>query len=135
MVKQYYIYPDGHSEQRGFVVTVSPSDYDDPVDRSQFRPDSEETRMFRLTGSGSSGTPLYDGDNIPTDLEVDIRSGKLDKAEISQLQLQHEKEILAESDKKKAEIKKKEKEAISAARQEFLDKSTGFKGSNQSETV
>ena len=36
--------------------------YDDIVDRSQFRPDSENVRLFRLSGQGSEGTPVYDSE-------------------------------------------------------------------------
>ena len=68
--------------------------YDDIVDRSQFRPDSENVRLFRLSGQGSEGTPVYDSDeNTPTNLEVQIRSGKFDKAEISQMQQKKQKDI------------------------------------------
>lgn len=109
--------------------------YDDIVDRSSFRPDSEQVRQFHLSGSGSVGQPVYDDfDNLPTDLEVAIRSGKLDKAEISQLQQIKADEI----DKSVTKAKKikaiKEAEDISKARQDYLDKATGFTGVPQSDT-
>lgn len=138
MVKQYGINLEtGKSHLISFVnfIGISEDSYDDPVDRSQFRPDSEQVRQFRLSGAGSSGTPLYDGENLPTDLEVNIRSGKLDKAEISQLQLVQEAKMKETSDKKLASDEKKKADAINKARQDFLDKSTGFKGSDQTETV
>lgn len=109
--------------------------YDDIVDRSSFRPDSEQVRQFHLSGSGSVGQPVYDdSDNLPTDLEVAIRSGKLDKAEISQLQQIKADEI----DKSVTKAKKikaiKEAEDVSKARQDYLDKATGFTGVPQSDT-
>lgn len=136
MVRQYSIdLSTGRTYSTNFVSVTSPTEYDDPVDRSQFRPDSEYVRAFRLSGGGSEGIPKYDSeDSLPSDLEVAIRSGKLDKAEISQIQLQKAEEIKQASDSKKAEISKKKAEKIADARQDYLDKATGFKGSNQSET-
>lgn len=136
MVKQYLINLEtGKSSKSSFSNFEGVKFYDDPVDRSQFRPDSEQVRQFRLSGAGSSGTPVYDDDSLPTDLEVDIRSGKLDKAEISQLQLAQEAKMKETSDKKLAAEEKKKADEINKARQDFLDKSTGFKGSDQTETV
>lgn len=108
--------------------------YDDPVDRSSFRPDSEQVRLFHMTGQGSTGNPVYDDKELPTDLEVKIRSGKLDKAEISQLQQQKKEEVKEAADSAKKEKKQKELESVNNARQEYLDKATGFKGSEQNVT-
>lgn len=103
--------------------------YDNVVDDSQFRPDSEQVRAFQLTGSGSSGNPQYDDNpDAVTDLEVQIRSGKLDKAEISQLMQKKEKDLKESTDNLKSEKLKKEIEKENKARQDYLDKATGFKG-------
>ena len=134
MIKQYSIDFKGVSTSIPPVEFHSPTKYDDPVDRSQFRPDSEQVRMFRMNGGGSNGTPVYDDGDTPTDLEVQIRSGKLDKAEISQLQLKRQEEVKENISSAKKEKAEKEAEKEAKARQEYLDKATGFKGSNQTET-
>lgn len=135
MVKQYSLSPEGFSSEIPFVKTSVLVTYDEVVDKSQFRPDSEQVRMFHLTGSGSNINPVYDDpDNMPTDLEVRIRSGKLDKAEITQLQYSKEEQLKKSASDLKKEKLQSDKEKIAEARQDFLDKSTGFKGSNQLET-
>lgn len=104
-------------------------EYDDIVDKSSYRQDSENIRNFISNGSGSSGEPLYDDpDNMPTNLEVSLRSGKFDKGEVSQMIMKKEKEVdqAKDNDIKKAENDKLEK--INKARQEYLDKKTGFSG-------
>lgn len=109
--------------------------YDDIVDRSSFRPDSEQVRQFHLSGSGSISQPVYDNpDKLPTDLEIAIRSGKLDKAEISQLEQVKAAEVEQSITKAKKDKAVKEAEDISKARQEYLDKATGFTGVPQSDT-
>ena len=109
--------------------------YDDIVDRSSFRPDSEQVRQFHLSGSGSINQPVYDKpDSLPTDLEIAIRSGKLDKAEISQLEQAKAAEVEQSITKAKKDKAVKEAEDISKARQEYLDKATGFTGVPQSDT-
>lgn len=119
-------------------ISSSSSDikYDEVVDKSQFRPDSENVRLFRLSGQGSEGTPVYDENGVtPTDLEVQIRSGKFDKAEISQMQISKKNELNKEiSENYKKDVQELTKK-LDKARQEYLDKATGFKGSEQSETV
>lgn len=112
-----------------FIVQSHNINYDDVVDRSCFRPDSEQVRQFVSNGVGSSGVGVYDDpDNMPSDLEVRIRSGKLDKAEVSQLILKESDNLkkLSSEKAKAAELDKVEK--ISKARQEFLDSKTGFTG-------
>lgn len=102
--------------------------YDDVVDYSSFRPDSEQTRNMALAGAGSTGQGVYDGDKIPSDDVVRVRSGKLDKTEVAKLQKQLLETYSDENDKKIADAKNKELEAINKARQEYLDKATGFSG-------
>lgn len=120
--KRWNINPNGFSSMRDFNLRVGFIEhYDDPVDRSQFRPDSEQVRAFRLTGSGSNLSPLYDKeDNLPSDLEVQLRSGKLDKAEVSQI----------------LQIKSKNvKEDLKKIQSDYLVQTSDSKGSNQEETV
>lgn len=103
--------------------------YDDIVDRSQFRPDSEQTRNLALAGAGSSGQGMYDNDNLPDDDVVRVRSGKLDRTEVAQLIRQKAEQFDNENVKEIADKKAKERQAIVDARQEYLDKATGFSGS------
>lgn len=120
--KRWNINPNGFSSMRDFNLRVGFIEhYDDPVDRSQFRPDSEQVRAFRLTGSGSNLSPLYDKeDSPPSDLEVQLRSGKFDKAEVSQI----------------LQIKSKNvKEDLKKIQSEYLAQTSDSKGSNQEETV
>lgn len=96
--------------------------YDEIVDYASFRPDKENERIARITGDGGK-MGRYDSDeNPPSNLIVDIRQGKYDRAEVQ--------EMLEE---KKKEVKEQQKEAIAEARQEFLDQKTGFTGQPQEE--
>ncbi len=110
--------------------------YDDIVDRSTFssESDKEEIRRFQLVGA-SSGVGSYDDPkNSPSDLEVQIRSGKFDKAEVSDIIRHKEKEIKkSQSDFEKSK-KEDELKAISDARQEYMDKVIGFDGSKKTDT-
>lgn len=113
MVKCYFY--DG-------VFVEEPIEYDDIVDRSSFVLDSETVRNARLGSSGAaSGVPMYDGD-LPSKDIVALRSGKLDIADVSQLQRDKAREIKADSDKREAY---KDKE-IAQARLDYLDKTSGF---------
>lgn len=120
--KRWNIDPSGFSSMRDFDLRVGFIEhYDDPVDRSQFRPDSEQVRAFRLTGSGSNLSPLYDKeDNPPSDLEVQLRSGKLDKAEVSQILQAKSKNVRVD---------------LENLQSEYLKQTSDSKGSNQEETV
>lgn len=135
----YSVDSDG-KHKRSYVDTLPNNkdlNYDDPVDRSTFRPDSEEVRAFHMTGQGSNSNPVYDSDSsdtMPSDLEVLIRSGKLDKAEISQIQQQKAKELEETASENLKKQKLKEVEEVAKARQDYLDKATGFKGSDQTQT-
>lgn len=111
-------------------VSVHSLEYDDIVDRSQFRPDSEQTRIFELTGSGSTGNPQYDTYDV-SDIAVKIRSGKFDKAEVANIMRNRADEFKNENDKALKDKAQKELETISKARQDYLDKVTGFKGAPQ----
>lgn len=119
-----------------YTFPVKVVKYDKVVDRSHFRPDAEGVRL-QSSGQGSVSKPVFDSDlknNPPSNLEVSLRSGKFDKAEVSQMILQENRK--AEQASKDAAEKRAldKKQKIIDARQEFLDKATGFKGSDQNST-
>lgn len=114
MVKCYFY--DG-------VFVEEPIEYDDIVDRSAFVLDSETVRNARLGSlGGASGQPVYDGDELPSKEIVALRSGKLDIADVSQLQRDKAQEFQADADKRKADNDK----SIAQARLDYLDKTSGF---------
>lgn len=107
-------------------------EYDDIVDRTDFRPDAETVR-----GSSVSSIPAmkgvydYEGgkvtdDKRPSDIIMALREGKLDKADLPAIESQLREEIQSENN----ELQRKADEAalasISKARQDYLDSLTGF---------
>lgn len=59
---------------------------DDILDKSNYIPNAESIRKSVITGQGLAKTGLYDDDeNMPSDTYVNFRSGKYDKAEISDI--------------------------------------------------
>ena len=128
--KQYYgsISRVGFSSWKAFKNP----DYDDIVDRTDFRPDAETVR-----GASISSVPAMKGvydyedgevtdDKRPSDIIMALREGKLDKADLPALESQLKKEIQNENN----ELQRKADEAalasISKARQDYLDSLTGF---------
>lgn len=110
--------------------------YDDIVDRSTFsqESDKEEVRRSQFLGA-SSGVGAYDDPkNPPSDLEVQIRSGKLDKAEVSEIIKHKQQEIKKAQSDFEAAQKETELKKISEARQEYMDKVIGFDGSKKTDT-
>lgn len=88
------------------------------VDRSSFVLDKETVRQARLNaGDGAGQKGLYDNRELSS-LEIQLRDGKLDKADITQEQLKLQKEIQA----KDSEKKQAEKEAL---RQAAIDNALG----------
>lgn len=125
----------GTFEQFEFDCSVPEVSYDDIVDRSTFSPESdkETIRTFISQGSGSGIGSYDDPDNLPSDTEVLIRSGKLDKAEVSDLirsKTNDIKKLQSDEEKQKAfdELQK-----ISDARQAHLDAMVGFNPTTPSE--
>lgn len=107
-------------------------EYDDIVDKSDFRPDAETVR-----GASISSVPAMKGvfdyedgkvtdTNRPSDIIMALREGKLDKADLPGIESQLKKEIQNENN----ELQRKADEAalasISKARQDYLDSLTGF---------
>lgn len=124
----YYIDSEGNT-QKCVLSKQKKIKQDSVVDYASYRPDNEEERIFRLTGQGSSGNVgKYDNEErIPSDLVVQIRQGKLDKAEVQKALEEKGEEFKQSQDEAKAE----EAQKIAKARQEFLDKATGFEGKPQ----
>lgn len=115
-------YGDDVSERPKFFQAPA-VEYDDIVDRSSFVLDSESVRNARLGSSpGAFGVPVYDDEDLPTLEIVALRSGKLDIADVSQLQRQKEAEVQDTDKKAKADAEK----AVAQARLDYLDKSSGF---------
>lgn len=128
-MKQYFI--NGNMVTRKDVSIVFPViKYDDVVDRSTFsiEADRENARKSLISGSSSIGVYDTDVENV-SELAVKVRSGKLDKAEISMIQKGLKKDIAEQTEKDKKAAKVAEAEKIVQARQDFLDTATGFKGS------
>lgn len=122
-MKQYILNSDGTSKELTKLtkdkIKKEKIEYDDIVDRSHYVTNKETIRQTRITSDTSGGqTPVYD-DHEPTQLEIALRSGKLDKADVHQLQLKMQEEIKTGNEKAKAE-------ALEKARQDYLDKATGF---------
>lgn len=117
----YFVDSDGNRQATKIEERTEPN-YDSIVDYSSFRPDKEEERIARITGEGGK-IGRYDTEGkIPSDLIVDIRQGRYDRAEVQELVKQ-----------KGEELEKQQKEAIDKARQEYLDQKTGFTGQRQEE--
>lgn len=131
-MKRYNVFEDV-VKQIDFLTSSITPEYDDIVDRSTWSPcsDSMANRVAMVKG-GSSGQGVYDdADNLPTDLEVRIRSGKLDKAEVDLAIKQFIDDSKKEFDeKKKAELTEQAKN-IAEARQAYLDNAVGFKSSSE----
>lgn len=106
--------------------------YDDIVDRTDFRPDAETVRGASISSlPAMKGLYDYEGgkvtdDKRPSDIIMALREGKLDKADLPAIESQLREEIQHEND----ELQRKADEAalasISKARQDFLDSLTGF---------
>lgn len=128
--KQYY----GSISRIGFSAwkALKSPEYDDIVDKTDFRPDAETVR-----GSSISSLPAMKGvfdyedgkvtsDKTPSDIIMALREGRLDKADLPAIESQLKEEIRNEQN----ELQKKADEAalasISKARQEYLDSLTGF---------
>lgn len=96
-------------------------EYDDIVDDSNYVQDKETVRNRRINAGDAGGAVgIYDT-KMPTDTEIALRSGKLDKAEVSQMMLQEQKDI-------KERAKKRKKAATDAVRQAAIDNAIGLTG-------
>lgn len=103
--------------------------YDKVVDRSTFVPDSETTRIKAISGAGSVANPLYDKEE-PTKLEIALRSGKLDKAEVQKIQDGLAKDTKESMEKLNKDLKKEKSSRVEKERQKAVDSVLGFDSSN-----
>ena len=106
------------------------SDVSNIVDRSDFRPDSEQVRALKFNPAGSAVTsvPQYDypdgrvpANDTVTDTLIALRSGKLDKADIQALSDAISKDAKSADDKKHTDALLK-----------AIDKSLGVESSSDS---
>lgn len=118
----------------GFVSWTSfkAPEYDDIVDKSEFRPDAETVR-----GASISSLPAMKGvydyedgkvtdDKRPSDIIMALREGKLDKADLPAIESRLKQEIQNESDTLQRKADEAALASISKARQDYLDTLTGF---------
>lgn len=107
-------------------------EYDDIVDRTDFRPDAETVR-----GASISSIPAMKGvydyedgevtdDKRPSDIIMALREGRLDKADLPAIESQLREEIRNEHDKLQQKADEAALASISKARQDYLDSLTGF---------
>lgn len=119
-------------------VPLSEPEYSDIVRKDDFRPDSESIRALRTSPATAAGsTPQYDYDhpvsfssgNLKSEIELLVRSGKLDKADIQTLEEAVKKDYdNAKLSEEKAEAAKK-KADLDELRQANTDKLLGFDSS------
>ena len=131
-MKRYNVFGDVVKQIDYSSSFVTPK-YDDIVDKSTWSPSSDKmaNRVASVKG-GSSGEGVYDdADNLPSDLEVRIRSGKLDKAEVDLAIKKFVDDAKKEADEKKKSDDIAKAQKIADARQEYLDNAVGFKPSSE----
>lgn len=131
-MKRYNVFGDVVKQVDFSTSFVTPK-YDDIVDKSTWSPcsDSMANRAASVKG-GSSGQGVYDdADNLPSDLEVRIRSGKLDKTEVDLAIKKFVDDAKKESDEKKKSEDTANAQKIADARQAYLDNAVGFKPSSE----
>ncbi len=110
--------------------------YDDVVDKSEFRPDADVVRSALSSGSVSTvGEYDFADGKIPDGYEpsqviLDLRNGRLDKADVQKIKQSLDKDFAVETAKnaERKEIEKADK--ILKARQTHLDEITGFDSSS-----
>lgn len=118
-----------------FSVVLPSLSYDKVVDRSQYRPDYEGVRDFMKSsisqgGSGSSGVYDYqdgkvDPEKTPTDIEMALRTGHLDKAEVDTLIRQEEEVVKGKMKQAKDAADVDAQNALNKKRQAAVDKALG----------
>lgn len=131
-MKRYNVFGDV-VKQVDYSTSFSTPKYDEIVDKSTWSPSSDAmaNRVASVKG-GSSGQGIYDdADNLPSDIEVRIRSGKLDKAEVDLAIKQFVDDAKKEADEKKKADDMANAQKIAEARQEYLDNAVGFKSPSE----
>lgn len=131
-----------YGQSRNYEFTTDK--YDDIVQKDDFKKGNEEERISRLTalsnGSYNGVYDFQDGNKIdstkaPSDVELALRSGTLDKADIDELSKKVNQDAKDEQDKAEKEKALADEKAISDARQDYLDTATGFKKKEQSDSA
>lgn len=125
---RYFYVPDGSITSWSYDLELKDPIFDDVVDRSSFRPNSENVRQSVLSGSGFIEKGVFDDmQNPPSDIQVLIRSGKLDKAEIDDYIRSESERLNDEIDKenKSAELKK-ELDKITSSVQDNAEQNIGI---------
>lgn len=114
---------------RPIIRIVAPK-YDDIVDKSDFKPDSENKRSVRASGGNAGLKGVYDSDEKSksddlltklSDVELMLRSGKLDKADVQVLREAYNEISAKNIDSKKDEAALKASDARSAKVDKILD--------------
>lgn len=118
-----------------YVTHYPKIDFEDVVDRTDFKIGSDTARDARIAESGGElgSQSLYDF-NSDNEVKIDklsnaelaLRSGGLDKADVDTLARAMKKSAELEAQDKKTEKEKAAQNAIDSARQSYLDKQTGF---------
>ena len=121
------------------ITDFSQPVYDKIVDRTDFKRGQDRERAMRLTGDtgGSSTQGVYDfpdgkesSDSAPTKVEMALRGGRLDKADIDTLARVQKEASKSERQENLDKKSKAQQKAIDDARQSFIDSKTGFDSSS-----
>lgn len=129
-IKPYSTTENYKEEQNNYLsMKKTKIKYDDIVDSSDFKPSRELIRDRSGSNSGEIEQGVYDykkgtkitKENIITDVELALRNGKLDKADIQKMNEMLDQELSkqAETAKEKQELEKAEK--ATKNRQKKLD--------------
>lgn len=119
----------------------SPKDiaYDEIVDDSDFKKAMSENEVSsQIQSFGASGQEgVYDLDEYgkgrePSFAMVELRSGKLDKADVSQIQKVLEVEAKQSADADEKEALRAQQQELSQRRQEAIDKQLGISDQSNS---
>lgn len=126
---RYFYVPDGSITSWSYDLELKDPVFDDVVDRSSFRPNSENVRQSVLSGSGFVEKGVFDDmSSPPSDVQVLIRSGKLDKAEIDDYVRSESEKLSDEIDKEnKAAELKKELDKITSSIQDNTEQNIGVR--------
>lgn len=107
-------------------------EYDDIVDKTDFRPDAETVRGASISSMPAmKGIYDYDDGEVtekkrPSDIIMALREGKLDKADLPAIESQLKREIQNENNELQQKADEAALASISKARQDYLDSLTGF---------
>lgn len=130
-----------NASQVSFDYSIPPVEYDDIVDTSHFRLSRDMKRDLVVSGnvgSGEQGLYDYQGDdkitkdNLVTDTELLLRSGKLDKADVQKLRDLADKSVSSDLEVKNAKAALDKAEQASHNRLAKVDEMLGVNESSSS---